>query len=143
LRGFGGSAPNLPCCCFRIYFEDTDASGAVYHANYLRFAERARTEAMRAAGAPHAALLAEHGLLFVVRRAKMDYVRPARLDDLLCVTTTPLAIRGASVLLRQDFSVADAPVGSLEILLACVGRADGRPARIPDRFRAVLAGAPA
>jgi acyl-CoA thioester hydrolase len=131
-------------CSFRIYYEDTDAGGIVYHANYLRFAERARTEAMRDAGAPHAELLADHGLLFVVRRAEMDYVRPARLDDLLSVTTTALSIRGASVILRQDFAVGQAALGSLKILLACVGLADGRPARIPDRFRAVLtAGGPA
>jgi acyl-CoA thioester hydrolase len=66
-------------------------------------------------------------------------VRPARLDDLLCVTTTPLAIRGATLVLRQDFAVGEVALGSLKIVLACVRLADGRPARIPDRFRAVLA----
>ena len=64
----------------RVYFEDTDAGGIVYHATYLRYAERARTEAMRAAGVPHAALVAEHGLMFVVRRVEsgVSAPRPAR-----------------------------------------------------------------
>ncbi len=71
----------------RVYYEDTDAAGIVYHANYLRFAERARTEAMRALGIPHAELLRDCNLMFVVRRIKVDYLRPARLDDSLVVVT--------------------------------------------------------
>src|SRR5436305_12639517 len=85
----------------RVFFEDTDAGGIAYHANYLRFAERARTEAMRDLGIPHAELIADHGLMFVVHRVKMDYLRPARLDDLLLVFTEPTVVGGASVTLRQ------------------------------------------
>ncbi len=62
----------------RVYYEDTDAGGVVYYANYLRYAERARTVALRELGIPHAALVARYGLMFVVRRIKVDYLRPAR-----------------------------------------------------------------
>lgn len=85
----------------RVYYEDTDAGGVVYHANYLRFAERARTEALRALGVPHAEMESQHGLIFMVRRGKLDYLAPARLDDLILVATEVVAIRGASVSLRQ------------------------------------------
>jgi acyl-CoA thioester hydrolase len=119
----------------RVYYEDTDAGGIVYHANYLRYAERARTEAMRAIGAPHAELVRVCNLMFVVRRAKLDYLRPARLDDSLEVITEPLELRAATVTLRQDIAC---PLGSCviaEIELACVSLDGGRPARIPPRWR--------
>jgi len=122
----------------RIYYEDTDAGGIVYHARYLAFAERARTEALRQAGVPHAELVADHGLSFVVQRAEIDYLRPARLDDELVVVTGPWAMGGASVKVQQRFEVAGQPVAALGIKLACVRQTDGRPARIPDRWRAAL-----
>ncbi len=81
----------------RVYYEDTDAGGIVYHANYLRFAERARTEALRDLGVPHAEMVRDWRLMFVVRRAKLDYFRPARLDDSLEVVTEPVELRAAVV----------------------------------------------
>ncbi len=122
----------------RVYYEDTDAGGIVYHARYLAFAERARTEALRQAGVPHAELADGYGLIFVVHRVEMDYLRPARLDDELVVTTGPWALGAATVEVRQVFTAAGGTVGSLLVKLACVRRADGRPARIPDRWRAAL-----
>lgn len=122
----------------RVYYEDTDAGGIVYHARYLAFAERARTEALRGRGASHDELATRHGLIFVVRRAEMDYLRPARLDDLLTVTTRTVAVGGASIVLRQEFSVEDRPIGVLRVKLACIGKGDGRPARIPPRWRAAF-----
>src|ERR1700728_4759676 len=85
----------------RVYYEDTDAGGVVYHANYLRYAERARTEALRDAGIPHAELVETFGLMFMVHRAEIDYVRPAMLDDLLVVETETTDVGGASIQLRQ------------------------------------------
>ena len=126
--------------CLRVYYEDTDAGGIVYHARYLAFAERARTEALRQAGVPHAELASGHGLSFVVRRAEIVYLRPARLDDELVVATGPWAMGGASVNVQQRFEVAGQVVAALDIKLACVRQADGRPARIPDPWRAALAG---
>src|SRR6201986_1521280 len=86
----------------RVYYEDTDAGGVVYHACYLRFAERARTEALRDAGIPHAELLANHGVMFMVRRIEVYYLRSARLDDSLTVVTESLMVGGASATLVQD-----------------------------------------
>ena len=122
----------------RVYYEDTDAGGVVYHARYLAFAERARIEALRSLGVPHAELTEVHELFFVVRRAKMDYVRPARLDDLVDVTTGPWVMRGASVEVQQVFRVRGQEAARLLIELACVRASDGRPARIPARWRAAL-----
>jgi len=124
----------------RVYYEDTDAGGIVYHANYLRFAERARTEVLRDLGVPHADLVRDWKLMFVVRRAKLDYLRPARLDDSLAVVTEPVEMRAAVVKLRQDIR---GPLGSCavaEIELACVMLDGTRPARIPSRWRAAFEG---
>ena len=125
---------------FRIYFEDTDVGGVVYHARYLAFAERARTEALREAGAPHSDLVGQHRLVFMVRRIEMRYLAPARLDDLLEVITSVLHVGSALVRLRQEFAVAGMAVGELRAELACVRLADGKPARIPDRWRDALGG---
>ena len=122
----------------RVYYEDTDAGGIVYHARYLAFAERARTEAMRAGGAAHDELATLHGLIFVVRRVEMDYLRPARLDDLVTITTTTERAGGVSLHVRQDFAVGERQVGTLRVRLACIRQADGRPARIPERWHQAL-----
>ena len=86
----------------RVYFEDTDAGGVVYHANYLRWAERARTESLRDMGLPHGLLVERHNLFLVVRRAEVEYLRPARLDEALVVETRVTRVGGASVELAQD-----------------------------------------
>lgn len=125
----------------RVYYEDTDAGGIVYHARYLAFAERARTEALRALGVTHTELVDRYGLIFVVRRAEMEYLRPARLDDELDVVTGPWEVAGATVWVRQSFRVAGQEIGALRVRLACVRAADGRPGRIPERWRAALGGA--
>jgi acyl-CoA thioester hydrolase len=123
----------------RVYYEDTDAGGVVYHATYLRYAERARTEAMRDLGIPHAELVRECNLMFVVRRAELDYVRPAHLDDSLTVTTELTALGGATVELRQRFWRAGEELAAARLSLACVRGGDGRPGRIPPRWREGLA----
>ncbi len=123
----------------RVYYEDTDAGGVVYHASYLRFAERARTEALRDAGAPHAEMERLHGTIFMVRRVEIEYLRPARLDAWLRVATSVEQLGGASTRLRQVVSDGDITVAVLTVGLVCVGLGDGRPARIPERWHAVLA----
>jgi len=123
----------------RVYYEDTDAGGVMYHATYLRFAERARTEALRDAGLPHATMLAQHGVMFMVRRLDLEYLRPARLDDLVTVTTESLSVTGATVTLRQDFSIAGEPIAMARIMLVCVKATVGSAARIPLAWRAALA----
>ena len=119
----------------RVYFEDTDAGGIVYHANYLRFAERARTEAMRAMGVPHNDMVRDCNLMFVVRSVKLDYLRPARLDESLEIVTQPIDLRAATLTLRQDIRGEQGSCVIAEIELACVTLDGTRPARIPSRWR--------
>lgn len=126
----------------RVYFEDTDAGGIAYHATYLRWAERARTEALRDLGVPHAELMSSFHLMFVVRRIQLDYLRPARLDDLVTVTTRPLTVGGASVVLRQGFERAGAgEAGELafaSVKLGCIAAGPDRAERMPERWRHAL-----
>ena len=129
----------------RVYYEDTDAGGVVYHASYLRFAERARTEALRAFGIAHAEMVTQAGLIFMVRRVKVDYLAPARVDDLLTVSTESVGIGAAFVDIRHSVSRGDldtngARIAELDVQLACVRLVDGRPARIPPRWRDALGG---
>lgn len=137
----GDGAAGCHVFALRVYYEDTDAGGIVYHASYLRFAERARTEALRALGVPHAELADHFGLIFVVRRIKVDYLRPARLDDALRVETRVAAVSGAAVRLSQEIQREDgaAALVRLGVELAAVRRTDGRPARLPPRWRVALA----
>jgi acyl-CoA thioester hydrolase len=124
---------------FRVYYEDTDAGGVVYYANYLRFAERARTEALRALGIPHAELVEQFSLMFVVRRVEMDYLRPARLDDSLVVVTEVEKVGGATIQLRQTVAAEDGTeLMVARVQLACVSPGEERPRRIPARWRAGL-----
>lgn len=119
----------------RVYYEDTDAGGVVYYANYLRFAERARTEALRDLGTPHAQLQAEHGLIFMVRRVNLDYQAPARLDESLMVETSLVESRGASVELLQRVMRGATALVEIRVTLACVQAATGKPSRIPPLWR--------
>jgi acyl-CoA thioester hydrolase len=123
----------------RIYYEDTDAGGIVYHANYLRFAERARTEALRDMGIPHAEMTERFGLMFVVRKVDVDYLRAARLDDSVVVETSALEVGGATVLLRQDVIAPAGLCARLVVRLACVRPGENKPGRMPPRWRSALA----
>jgi len=138
-----GNPPSIPpdgrhCYAVRVYYEDTDAGGVAYHASYLRFAERARTEALRDLGIPHSELLQRFTLMFVVRRVEVDYLRPARLDDSLTVVTEPLAVGGATVTLRQEVRGSEGAYAVLTVRLACVKPGEGKPGRLPQRWRTVL-----
>jgi acyl-CoA thioester hydrolase len=123
----------------RVYHEDTDAGGVVYHANYLRYAERARTEALRDAGIPHAKLVERFSLMFMVHRAEIDYVRPAMLDDRLVVETETMDVGGATILLRQTVRGPSGICATLRVKLACVRIGSNRPARIPPEWRKAIA----
>ena len=125
----------------RVYYEDTDAAGIVYHANYLKFAERGRTEMMRSLGFAHRKLGAESGVGFAVRRCAVEYRAPARLDDALTVDTTVAEIGAATLSTATSRSAATARCSPISTsLVACVGR-DGRPRRVPAALRAVRAAA--
>ena len=114
----------------RVYYEDTDASGIVYHAAYLAFAERARTEMLRCLGLDHSTLRARFGVVFTVRRCAIDYRAPARLDDLLEVETRLVRVRGASLELEQRVLCPGRLLAALELRLALLD-GDLRVARVP------------
>jgi acyl-CoA thioester hydrolase len=121
----------------RVFYEDTDAAGIVYYANYLKFVERGRTEMMRELGFAHSGIAAESGIVFTVRRLTADYRQPARLDDLLSVETRIVEIVGATLLLDQRVCRDGTVLAALDVLVACVGR-DGKPRRVPPALRVVL-----
>jgi acyl-CoA thioester hydrolase len=125
----------------RVYYADTDAGGIVYHANYLAFAERARAEALRELGAPHAEMVVAHGVMFVVHRINLHYQRPARLDEVIRVETRFLKVSGAGVTLGQTFWRDSDSLAVLEVSLGCVRVGDGRPSRIPVDWALKLKGA--
>ena len=114
----------------RVYYEDTDAGGVVYYANYLKFAERARTEFLRLAGAQHRELMASENVMMAVRRCEVDYLSPAKLDDALEVHTEIAELRGASMWANQDVRRGGSILARLKLRVACV-TGDGRPARFP------------
>lgn len=123
----------------RVYYEDTDAGGIVYHANYLKFAERARSEWVRALGLDQKRLREERGLIIVVRRMEVDFLRPALYDDLLEVTTTLRGLGGARIELDQAVLRGDEKLFAAVVTLVCVGT-DGRAARMPEDLRTLLSG---
>jgi acyl-CoA thioester hydrolase len=125
----------------RVYYEDTDFSGIVYHANYLRFMERGRTNYLRLLGADQRALFAEAmseapGFAFVVRSMQIDYLKPARMDEVLEVVTWPVAVKGASITLAQEVRRgADVLVKAL-VRVAFVS--EGRAQPIPKALRTLM-----
>ena len=121
----------------RVYYEDTDAGGIVYHANYLKFCERARSEWVRGLGIDQRALKAERGLIIVVRRMEVDFLRPALYDDALTVTTRLRILGGARIELDQSVLRGPDTLFTAAVTLVCVGP-DGRAARLPDDLRAAL-----
>ena len=122
----------------RVYYEDTDAAGVVYYANYLRFCERARTEWLRELGVGQQALRDAAGLAFVVRSVKADYLRAARLDDALEVTTRISALRGASLLFEQDVQRAGQLLFSAQVLVVCIDHRRQKPAPIPTHLHSLF-----
>ena len=122
----------------RVYWEDTDAAGIVYYANWLRFLERGRTELLRLLGQEHSALRAERGLNWVVRRCTIDYLKPARLDDTLEIFTGCGELRGASLHMLQEARRGADTLVRADLLVACMDDA-GRPMRLPAPVRTALA----
>lgn len=121
----------------RVYYEDTDAGGIVYYANYFKFAERARTELLRMAGVNQSELISEEGIAFAVRHCSADFLKPARLDDALEVHTRVVAVNGASVEMEQAVKRNGDDRVRLRVKVACMSKS-GRPCRIPVSVRTVL-----
>lgn len=115
----------------RVYWEDTDAGGVVYYANYLKFLERARTEWLRTLGVEQTELAERDGVLFVVRRVEADYLRSARFNDALTVECRLVEVGRASLEMDQGIRRGDELLLSARIRAACVSAGEFRPARIP------------
>lgn len=126
------------CVAYRVYYEDTDAGGIMYYANYLKFAERARTDMLRDCGVEQKKLREETGLVFVVRSCAVEYLAPARLDDLVEARTSVTTWGNASFSLRQDFFRDGAALATLGVTIVAVG-ADFKPMRIPLEINDKLA----
>lgn len=123
----------------RVYYEDTDFSGIVYHANYLRFMERGRTNYLRLLGADQHALFAEAqseapGFAFVVRSMNLDYLKPAKMDDILDVATWPVEVKGASILLGQEIRLGEDVLVEAKVRVAFVSGGRARPIPKPLRI---------
>ena len=125
----------------RVYYEDTDFTGIVYHANYLRYMERGRTNHLRLLGADHRALFEETakeapGYAFVVRSMKIEYLKPARMDDVLDVITEPEEVKGASITLRQRVIRGEELLVEAHVRVAFIS--DGRARPIPRPLRTAM-----
>jgi acyl-CoA thioester hydrolase len=126
----------------RVYYEDTDFSGVVYHANYLRFMERGRTNYLRLIGANHRALFSQAeqeapGFAFVVRAMTIDFLMPAHMDDVLAVTTAPEEVKGASINLCQQVRRGEVLLVEARVRVAFVSGGRARP--IPKPLRMAIA----
>jgi acyl-CoA thioester hydrolase len=122
----------------RVYYEDTDFGGVVYYANYLRFFERARTEWLRSLGVDHQSLAREAGLQFVVRRAEIDFLRGARLDDELSISVEVVERKRTYLVLKQQALRGDEPMAVALVQAACVDRETFKPAPLPAALAARL-----
>ncbi len=143
-----GMADFDTCWSIRVYYEDTDAGGVVFYANYLKFFERARTEWLRSLGIEQLALARETGMIFIVRATSLDYLAPARLDDLLTIKSRIERVGGASVDFHQE-AWRDATDGSSELLvrgsikIGCVAASTLRPGKMPANVRLAMLSAAA
>lgn len=121
----------------RVYYEDTDAAGIVYHANYLKYAERARSEWLRRLGFDHGQILTEFGLIFAVKHLAIDFKKPARLDDTLEITAKLTAIGAATLVMEQIISRKGAVLAVLEVKIVAIDQ-KGRPAVLPPQLRQIF-----
>lgn len=123
---------------YRVYYEDTDAQGVVYYANYLRFYERARTDCLRELGINQSELVKSDNILFVVRRCEINYKASAKLDDLITVETQTVKIGNASIEMNQKLIREDGVVlNEAKFFLVCVNNKI-RPTKVPENLRELL-----
>ena len=135
---FEGRVHHLPV---RVYYEDTDFTGIVYHANYLRYLERGRTNYLRLIGADHRALFEQTeaeapGFAFVVRSMELEFLKPARMDDILTVITMPHEVKGASMMLAQEVRLGEQLLIEAKVKVAFVSEGRARP--IPKALRLLM-----
>ena len=121
----------------RIYYEDTDAGGVVYYANYLKFAERARTELLRSYAINQEVLATKHDVLVVVRSAALELLRPAKLDDFLRIETEVIDVKAATIMLEQNIYLENTKLCNIKIKLVVINK-KFRPIRLPEFLKKVF-----
>ena len=122
----------------RVYYEDTDAGGVVYHARYLHFYERARTEFLRALNFSQQTLLEERKIAFVVKSMKIDYCIPAKLDDFLLVETEVAEVKGATIVFAQSLKRDENVLSTATVKVACVDLGKMKPTPLPKEVKAAF-----
>ncbi len=123
---------------YRVYYEDTDAGGVMYYANYLKFFERSRTDFLRHLGISQQELIEKEKLAFVVRRCELDYLRPAKLDDFVEVTVVVEKINAASIIMTQEMRKDEMVMARLRVEIASVDVSSFKPKKIADHLRILL-----
>lgn len=118
----------------RVYYEDTDAGGIVYYPNYLKFAERGRTEYLRSLGFENSQIRDESGIIIVVKKVEAEYLSPARLDDRLTVATRLISMKNTSFVMEQNILRDAGVIFTISVVLVCVN-SEGKPSRIPESVR--------
>ena len=119
---------------FKVYYEDTDSGGVVYYANYLKFFERARTDAITSLGFSNNKLVEKFGIYIVVKSCNLNFLKPAKLEDKLNIISKVLEVKNVSIKMRQNIFVNESMVVEAEILLAAINKV-GKPSKLPDEFK--------
>ncbi len=130
--------PNNFSAQYRIYYEDTDAGGVVYYANYLKFFERARTDFLRSLGLIQNELATRENLVFVVRKCEIEYLSPARLDDSIIVSVEIKNISAASLLMYQEIKESEKLLSRLHVEIVCVSADNFKPKKLPEYLKTTL-----
>lgn len=122
----------------RVYYEDTDACGIVFYANYLKFAERGRTEYLRDLGYENSKVGTEHGVMFVVRKLNASYEASAYLDDVLSMQTSVISIKNTSFVMKQTLFRDGQQIFDMDVTLVCVDTEQGKPSRLPESLKTLM-----
>ena len=125
---------------YRVYYEDTDAGGVVYYANYLKFFERARTDFLRKISIIQSELLAKENIIFVVKQCHIKYISPAKLDDILEISVAVKNITAASFLLEQEAKKSKNLLSNFEVEIVCIDATSFKPKKIPQAIRQLIIG---
>jgi acyl-CoA thioester hydrolase len=124
---------------YRIYYEDTDAGGVVYYANYLKFFERARTDFLRTLGLSQSELVAKENLIFVVRKCEIEYLSPAKLDDEIEVDVEVKEVKNVLILMEQKITKSEKILSRLSVEIVCVAADNFKPKKIPENLKSLFA----
>ena len=119
---------------FKVYYEDTDSGGVVYYANYLKFLERARTDAITSLDFSNNKLIKKFGIFIIVKSCNLNFLRPAKLEDNLNIISKVMEVKNVSIKMKQNIFVNDSMIVEAEILLASVNN-EGKPSKLPDEFK--------